>query len=76
MRAGYADGLFQNLSNAPDTSRTTAPVAMTSRSAITVPVPSPKYSFPTLRPPTMVAWPSTVNDLLCIRRFTRRKSVT
>ena len=28
-----------------------------------------------LRPPTIVAWLSAVNDLLCMRRFTRVKSV-
>ena len=40
------------------------------------PVPAPKYSSAMLRPPTIVAWLSTVNDLLCMRRFTRVKSVT
>jgi len=33
--------------------------------------PAPKYSSPTLRPPTIVAWPSAVNALLCMRRFRR-----
>ncbi|CFN82579.1 Uncharacterised protein [Bordetella pertussis] len=28
-----------------------------------------------MRPPMMVAWLSTVNDLLCMRRFRREKSV-
>ena len=38
--------------------------------------PAPKYSLPMLRPPTIVTWLSAVNDLLCMRRFTRVKSVT
>ena len=39
------------------------------------PLPAPKYSLPTLRPPTTLTWLSAVNDLLCMRRFTRVKSV-
>ena len=36
---------------------------------------APKYSSPTLRPPMIVAWLSAVNDLLCMRRLAREKSV-
>ena len=52
------------------------PAASTSRSANVRPAPAPKYSSAMLRPPTTVAWLSAVNDLLCMRRFTRVKSVT
>ena len=73
LAAGYADGLFQYKSNWFDTSRTAGPTAITSRSTKTTPSPAPKYSLPMLRPPTIVTWLSTVNDLLCMRRLTRRK---
>jgi len=47
-----------------------------SRSTNRIACPAPKYSSPTLRPPTIVTWLSTVNDLLCMRRFSREKSTT
>ena len=40
-----------------------------------MPLPAPKYSLAMLRPPTTATWLSAVNDLLCIRWFTRVKSV-
>ena len=51
------------------------PMAITSRSEKRTPSVAPKYSSPMLRPPTIVTWLSAVNDLLCMRRLSREKSV-
>ena len=74
--AGQADSLFQYASNPAELRAPRSRAASTSRSANADRLSAPKYSSPTLRPPTMVAWLSAVNDLLCMRRLTRAKSVT
>lgn len=73
---GVARAWFQYSSKLAETSDTNGPMPITSRSPKRARSPLPKYSSAMLRPPMIVTWLSTVKDLLCIRRLTRRKLQT
>jgi hypothetical protein len=70
---GYAEGEFQYLSNEAEASRTTGPTIAKSRSTKFTSSLAPKYSSPTLRPPTIANRLSAIQLLLCMRRLMRPK---
>src|SRR5699024_12286959 len=72
---GYAERLRQSRLKSVDIVGTTLPTTATSKSANATPLPASKHSPPLLRPPTILMMPSTVRDLLCMRRFRRKESV-
>ena len=71
---GNAASEFQYASNIDAMCGTTGPIASTSRSRKWISSPASKYASPMLRPPMIACMPSTMYDLLCMRRFRRRPS--